>query len=100
MTGAHHPGPPAAAAAEVTLVTTAACHLCDHAHEVLRSLGRRHPLRVRTVELESPEGRALQARWRAPFPPLLILDGRLLGYGRLSERKLDRHLSARTGGEN
>ena len=30
-----------------------------------------------------------------PLPPILILDGRLFGYGRISERKLRAALAAR-----
>jgi hypothetical protein len=51
------------------------------------------PIRVREVDLESVEGAAALQRWRVPFPPIVLLDGELFGYGRISERKLRQRLS-------
>jgi hypothetical protein len=43
---------------------------------------------------ESEIGQAALARWRVPFPPLLLIDGELFGYGRISARKLRRNFEA------
>lgn len=82
----------AVAPTEVVLVTSAGCHLCDHARGALDELTDEFRLHVREVDLASDEGRQAQRRWRAPFPPMLIVDGALFGHGRLSKRKLRRHL--------
>ena len=33
--------------------------------------------------------------WRVPFPPIVLLDGALFGYGRISEHKLRAALAAK-----
>lgn len=88
-TGAH----PAASTFEIELLTTPGCHFCTHARELLGKLGAEFPIRVREVGLESVEGVAALQRWRVPFPPIVLLDGQLFGYGRLSERRLRQRLS-------
>jgi hypothetical protein len=45
--------------------------------------------------MTSDEGRSLVVRHRAPFPPILLVDGAFFGYGRISRGKLERHLSTR-----
>lgn len=87
--------PPAAPPVHVEVVTSAGCHYCGHAKEVLERVGAEVPLRVTEVDLDSPAGQAALARWRVPFPPIVILDGALFGYGRISERKLRAALAAK-----
>ncbi len=82
------PFPSAAPPLLVKLVTSPGCHYCEHAREVLERVGAEVPLQVSEVDLDSPAGQAALARWRVPFPPMVILDGELFGYGRISERKL------------
>lgn len=77
---------------EVTLVTAAGCHLCDDAKSLLGDLEPRYHLDVREVDLLGQEGVALATQFRAPFPPLLLVDGRYVGHGRVSRRKLIRVL--------
>ncbi len=77
---------------EVELLSTSGCHYCDHARDVLDRLSGEVRLQVREVDLESAEGAAALRRWRVPFPPIVLVDGELFGYGRISERKLRRHL--------
>ena len=79
---------PAAPPLRVELVTSPGCHYCGHAREVLERVGTEVPLRVTEVDLDSPDGRAALARWRVPFPPIVVVEGTLFGYGRISERKL------------
>lgn len=78
-----------------TLVTAPNCHLCEHARHVLARLGRIWPFELAETAWESPEGRALVQRDGVPFPPALYVDGRLYGYGRLSEGLLRRLLEKR-----
>jgi hypothetical protein len=75
---------------DVTFVTAPRCHFCAHGREVLDALGTRYEMRVREVALTSPEGRAAAERWRVPYPPLVIFDGDLVAYGRVSARKLEK----------
>lgn len=77
---------------DVLVVEAADCHLCRHAHDVLDGLSGRYPLRVRSIDMTSTEGMAVIRRTRAPFPPVVLVDGRLFGHGRLSARKLEQCL--------
>lgn len=80
---------------DIVYVTAERCHFCEQGRAVLDELALRYPLRVREVALTSAEGRSLAGRWRVPYPPILLVDGDLAGYGRLSARGLDRVLAAR-----
>lgn len=82
-------------AVEVTFITAPRCHFCAHGRQVLDALAARYELRVREVALTSPEGREAAARWRVPYPPLVIVDGELVAYGRVSARALERDLTHR-----
>lgn len=77
---------------DLTLVVAVGCTLCDHAREVLDAVGRDCPLRVKEIELESEEGQALAEQVPLVFPPVLLRDGAVLSYGRLSERRLRKEL--------
>lgn len=91
--GTRVPGPPTAAI-EVVMVEAEDCHYCAHAGEVLADLARRYPLDIRRVDLSTGEGSELMRRARAPFPPVLLIGGALFGHGRVSARKLERHLQS------
>ena len=80
--------------AEVTVVHSQGCHLCDDALVALDEFAREFPLTVRVVEFDSPEGRELHRRYRPPMPPLILVDGQLFGWGRLSRRKFRKLLEA------
>lgn len=79
---------------EVTLLTQADCALCEHAKQVLARVGADYPLRVVAIDLVSAAGRALAEQAGIMFAPGILLDGRPFSFGRLSERKLRRRLSA------
>ena len=87
--------PELAGAVNVLLVTSPGCHYCDDALQLLEEIGEATPLRVRTVPLSSEEGRALLVRHRVAFPPILLVDGDYFGFGRISRRRLERHLARR-----
>lgn len=80
---------------EVLLLTQQHCSLCDHAKQVLDRLATDHPLKITTLGLTTPEGRALAERAGILFPPGVLLDGEPFSYGRLSQRKLRRELDRR-----
>jgi glutaredoxin len=81
----------------VTLLTRRDCALCDHAKQVLTTLGDEFPLEVRELDLATSEGRALGVTTGMAFPPALLIDGEPVGFGRLSERRLRRELTRRAG---
>ena len=80
---------------EVTVLTQPDCAFCERATEVLARVGHDHALTVRHVPLDSDEGRALAQRHGVLFAPGVFLDGLLVSYGRLSERRLRRQLTRR-----
>jgi len=79
---------------DVVLVTAPRCHFCEDASKILESLSNLYPLTVREVKLESDEGTAIAARFRVPFPPVLLIEGAYFGHGRISRRKLTKALDA------
>jgi glutaredoxin len=74
---------------ELILVTSRDCHLCTHGHDVIARLG----LTAREVDIDSEEAQAL-AEAGAPlsFLPVLWDGGRVVAYGRFSEKRLRREL--------
>ena len=78
---------------QVTLVTSTGCHFCREADQLLEQLQEVFPLRIERKDLNGAEGAAIARRWRVPFPPVLLLDGKYHGHGRISKRKLTRALT-------
>jgi hypothetical protein len=79
--------------AEVTVVTSHACHLCEDA---VAELGlRADELTLTVVPADTPLGRELVQRHRPVMFPLVLVDGAFLSSGRLPRRKLDKVLSSR-----
>lgn len=78
----------------VTLLTQSDCHLCDHAKEVLARLSVDFRIEVDEVSLSSAPGQRLAAEAGVLFAPGILLDGKPFAFGRLSERKLRRALTA------
>lgn len=80
---------------DISLLTRSDCRYCAHAAEVLARVGRDHPLTVTRIALDSERGAALAVRHGVLFAPGILLDGEMFSYGRLSERRLRRHLDQR-----
>jgi len=72
------------------LVTGRDCHLCEHGRQVLAELD----VRAREIDVDGDEAASLAARGVAlAFLPVLTDGVRVLGYGRLSERRLRKELA-------
>lgn len=80
---------------EVLLLTQENCAFCDQAKAILDRLAAEYPLTIATLDVNSPEGRALALRGGVLFPPGIFLDGEAFSYGRPSERKLRREFERR-----
>jgi len=74
------------------------CAFCDHAKAVLGRVGRDFALQISELDLDSEESEALALDVSVLFPPAVFLDGKLFGYGRLSERRLRRELKKGAAG--
>jgi hypothetical protein len=83
---------------EIVVLSQLDCRFCDLAEQVLKRVGRDYPLEVRHIRLDSEQGQALAARHGVLFAPGILLGGQLLSYGRLSERRLRRHLDRHLSG--
>jgi len=84
---------PVDALAEVTIVTSHACHLCEDA--IAELTGRAHELTLTVVGADTPAGLELVQRHRPVMFPLVLVDGRFLSSGRLPRRKLEKAIAAR-----
>ena len=78
---------------DLLLVTSDACHFCEAAQKLIAALSDEYPIRLRAVDILSDEGHQLMRHNRVPFPPALLVEGDFHGYGRISERRLRRHLN-------
>ncbi len=77
--------------AELILITTDDCHLCERAHAVLDALA----VEAREVDVHSAEAEALASRGIAlAFLPVLTDGTHVIAYGRFSEKRLRRELAA------
>jgi hypothetical protein len=81
-------------AVEITIVQSSACHLCEEAQDVVRTLGDEYLISLRLVDVHSDEGHALITRHRPAMYPLVLVDGAFLSAGRLPRGKLRKILSA------
>src|SRR2546426_12544461 len=78
---------PEASFAEVraTLVTTPDCHLCEHARTVLERVLADGLMAIDELDWNGADGTALVKRDGVPFAPAVYIEGKLFGYGRVSE---------------
>jgi glutaredoxin len=80
---------------ELILVTADDCHFCERARTVLDALG----VPRREISVDSEEAEALAARGIAlSFMPVLTDGTRVIAYGRFSEKRLRKELTAETVG--
>jgi glutaredoxin len=79
----------------IVVLTQAGCVYCDDAQDVAARLAREFGLRVMSLDLDAPEGRAMADRGGILFPPGIFLDGDAISYGRPSERRLRRIVEGR-----
>ena len=78
---------------DLLLLTSTDCHLCEHGKQVLAQLATEGRLSWRALDDHSLEGSAL-AHSAPPLRPVLFdEDGRVLGYGRLSAKRLRKQLA-------
>jgi hypothetical protein len=77
-----------------TLVLLSAddCHLCEHGKKVLTELAGEGVLSWREVPADSEEGRTLELT-APPMRPVLYANGHVVGYGRLSAKRLRRQIA-------
>ncbi len=78
--------------ADVVVVTSSPCHMCEDALQALSELSREFPLSIREVDIRSPEGALIVADHRPPMPPAVLVNGALFSSGRLPRKKLRRYL--------
>src|SRR2546422_6858338 len=71
-----------------TLVITPDCHLCDHARTVLERVLADRLMGIDEMDWNAADGSALVRRDGVPFAPAVYIEGKLCGYGRLSEGAL------------
>lgn len=79
----------------ITLLTKSHCHLCEHAKEVLSTVGRDLAFDLEVLSVESSDGAQLAQEKGIVFPPAVLIDGEPVMNGRVSEGKLRRELSLR-----
>lgn len=78
------------------LLTAPDCQLCEHSKTVLAALAGEGLLSWSELSDATPEGAAVAAG-APPLRPVLFCDDTVVGYGRLSERRLRRQLRSLGG---
>ena len=76
------------------MLTQTDCHLCEHAKTVLSRVSADIPIEVNEVSLSSGTGERLATEMGILFAPGVLLDGKPFGFGRISEKKLRKALTA------
>ena len=76
----------------LTLLHSEGCAFCDTAEEIVGRLASEFDVDVLRMDLASPDAAELAQRAGVLFPPGILLDGKLVCYGRPSERRLRREL--------
>jgi hypothetical protein len=74
-------------------LTSPDCAFCTDGRAIVQRLASEMGLVIAELAWDSPRGKSLVKRGGAFFPPAVYLDDRLLGYGRLSERRLRKQLA-------
>lgn len=64
------------------------CHLCSDGRAIVTRLAGEIGAPVRELDWDAVDAQILLERGGVLFPPALYLDDLLLGFGRLSERRL------------
>lgn len=85
---------------EVTLLGRPGCHLCDEAASILANIGRKLPLNVRYVDIESDD--TLLARYMIEIP-VILADGVEVARAPIRRRALEAvlgHIAATTAGHS
>lgn len=77
---------------DIVVLSQPDCQFCDDAQAILARLAPPYPISVRQLALDSREGQDLAARHGVLFAPGVVMNGQLVSYGRLSERRLRRQL--------
>jgi hypothetical protein len=72
----------------LTYVTAPNCHFCEEGRAIVVHLAQESGFPVEEVEWGSAQATKLTKHEPPLFPPAVYLDEKLLGYGRLSERRL------------
>lgn len=80
--------------ADLTYITAPDCHLCARGRGIVDALAVDLGLSVEEITWADARTAALIACDGVPFPPALYRGDRLLGFGRLSERRLYKLLQA------
>ena len=80
-------------AIEILVLTREDCAFCDHARLILTRLRENFDLEIKTLDINSEAGERLARAGGILFPPGIFVNGEAFSYGRLSERKLRKHLT-------
>jgi glutaredoxin len=78
----------------ITILSQEACPSCDQAKSSLSRIADDYPVAVTEIPLATAEGSAIARRVGLVFAPGVLIGDELFSYGRLSEKKLRRHLDA------
>jgi hypothetical protein len=79
-------------AADLSYLTAPDCHLCARGRGIVDALARDLGLSVEEIPWADERAATLVARDGVSFPPALYRGDRLLGFGRLSARRLHKLL--------
>lgn len=85
--------PPGRPPVHVTVVEAEACHFCEAARETITRIADEMPLDVTYVPSRSHQGLALIQHHRATLAPLVLVEGRFVSNGRLSETLFRKRIS-------
>jgi glutaredoxin len=80
---------------QVLLLTQEGCNPCRRVKRILGEIAREVPdLTLTEASFDSERGMELAAQHQILYPPAVLLDGRLVGKGKIREEELRRAVGA------
>ncbi len=80
---------------QITILSKQDCKFCDEAKKIFERLEQEYLVEVIIKDLQSTEGQAVALREGIFFAPGILINGKLLAYGRPSERQIRKVLDQR-----
>lgn len=78
----------------ILYITSLGCEHCEEVRTVLQKLQKEYILKIKEIEMTSPEGMELVMQYRIMLAPAIIINKNLISMGPVSEKSLQERLQS------